>query len=212
MGPAGCWPRTWTALLRLDRLRVRFRWSNGSQVVHPQPDGPGAGVLTRAGGVALDAGAPKVNGQDALGRGHRRHGRQPGPAWQRPGWAAGWAGLWAGPGQAPGWATGQVHHQRCPSRSHEGASRQPDALASSPHQDGKPAPGSQSVQIRHEHLAPPSARPQIRWNHADLVSGVGRGNIVRAESGHFPPGPPAPQPNSIVISTELDGNDDRTRQ
>ncbi len=193
-GSAGCWPRTWTALLRLDRLRARFRWSNRSQSVQRQPDGPGVGVLTRAGGVAVDAGAPKVNGQDALGRGRRRHGRQPGPACQR-----------AGPGR------GRVHRQRRPSRSDNGASRRPDALACPPHQGGRPAPGSQkcpeSAQTPHPSQQAPSdslepCRPGERRR-----AGEHRSCRIRT----LPPPRQPHQPNSIVISTELDGYFDRTR-
>ncbi len=106
------------------------RWSIRGQTVHPRPDcpsaarlsirgqtvqrqpgSPGVGVLTRARGVALDAGAPKVNGQDALdlGRGGRRHGRQPGRAWQRPDWTVGpgWSARWLGCGPGPSSKTSQ---------------------------------------------------------------------------------------------------------
>ncbi len=130
VGAAGCWPRTWTALLRLDRLRVRFRWSIRSQTVQRQPDGPTAGRWSGCGGafcavaVALDVGARVVNGargrpahRAADGcrctRGQRSRCRRP---WMSPAWPA------AGPGLvcAPGWAVGPVHRQRCTSRWDKG--------------------------------------------------------------------------------------------
>ncbi len=125
--PAGCLPRTWTALLRLDRLRVRFRWSNRSQTVQPQPDSPAAARRSGCGGADSGRwgclGRRRTQGQQSrcpTPRPRRRqHRRQPGPAWQRAGMAA--AGLgWAGLGRAPGWAVGPVCRQRRPSRSDKG--------------------------------------------------------------------------------------------
>ncbi len=199
VGPVGCRPRTWTAFLPLDRLRVRFRRSNGSQVVQRQAGGPGAGVLTRAGGVALDAGAPKVNGQDALdlGRGGRRHGRQPGPAWQRAG--LGRTGLRSrlgcGPGSSP--KTSQPTGQR----GAGSATRGPGLLTTPGRQAGAWEP-----------KRPESARTPRPSQHtpSDSLEPCGPGERRRAGDPRscriwtLPPGPPTPP-------TELDGHIDRTR-
>ncbi len=124
VGPAGCRPRTWTALLRLDRAFAVGPSESAFQGIQRQPGGPSAARGSGCGGAGSGRwgclGRRRTQGQRSRCPSSRPRTSLAWPA-ARPGMATGRAGLWAGPGRASGWTVGPVRRQRCPSRSDKGA-------------------------------------------------------------------------------------------